>query len=212
MYKLPMVFCIGISLIFFSINGSCFAEEAAKGFQWPQPKGWRTESIPFPLDFAPDIHHRGSVEIRFSPGFKDPAAEGFWSYVFVWWLEDEIPLTRQLLADELTRYYFGLSKAVAGDKYALRADAFRADLTDDVSSPPYLGAYRGVIDSFEPFKTKKPMRLNVRVRLGKCGTAKRRFVLIEASPQPVGGATWTNLSRVADSFQCSPPPTAAARP
>jgi hypothetical protein len=213
MFKMLKGVSIGISVSFFTLNGSCPAEETGRqGFQWPQPNGWRTESIPFPLDFAPDIQHRGSVEVRFSPGFKDPAAEGFWSYAFVWWLEDEIPLTRSVLANELTRYYFGLSKAVAGDKYAVRADGFRADLTDEVTTPPYLAAYRGVVDSFDPFKTEKPMRLNVRIRLGKCETAKRRFVLVEASPQPMGAAIWIKLSKVADRFQCSSPRTAVSPP
>ena len=215
------VILLGMSLIVLSISGSCFAQETgataapasqtgAQGFQWPQPIRWRTETIPFPLDFAPDIQHRGIVEVRFSPGFKDPAAEGFWSYAFVWWLQDDVPLTRELLADELTRYYFGLSKAVAGDKNVIRADAFKADLTDEVTTAPYSSAYRGIIDSFEPFKTGKPIRLTVRIRVGKCEAAKRRFVLVEASPQPESAAIWKELSQVADSFKCSLPRPARA--
>lgn len=176
---------------------------SAAGFQWPQPTGWRTETIPFPLDFAPDIQHRGIVEVRFSPGFRDPAAPSFWSYAFVWWLEDDVALTRQLISDELTRYYFGLSKAVAGDKYSVRADQFRTDLKDDVLATPYSSAYRGMIDSFDPFKTGKPIRLTVRIRVGKCEAPRRRFMLVEASPQPVTAAIWTELSQVGDSFECS---------
>lgn len=211
------VYLLGMSLIVLSINSSCVAQEtganaaplsqtSAQGFQWPRPTGWRTETIPFPLDFAPDIQHRGIVEVRFSPGFKDPAAEGFWSYAFVWWLEDDVPLTRELLADELTRYYFGLSKAVAGDKYVIRADAFKADFTDEIATAPYSSAYRGTIESFEPFKTGKPIRLIVRIRVGKCEATKRRFVLVEASPQPTNAAIWSEISRVADGFKCSLPP------
>lgn len=203
---MPKLISIVMSIMILGIANSSFAEETkSQGFQWPQPIGWRTESIPFPLEFAPDIQHRGTVEVRFSPGFKDPDAPGFWSYAFVWWLEDEVPLTKQLLADELTRYYLGLSKAVAGDKYVIHAEDFKADFTDEIVTDPDASAYRGAIDSFDPFKTGKPIRLNVKLRVGKCEAAKRRFVLVEASPQPLNAAIWKELTQVADSFKCSVP-------
>ena len=40
---------------------------------WEVPAGWRSEVIPFPLDFAPSLTHRGFEEIRFAPGMFDPA-------------------------------------------------------------------------------------------------------------------------------------------
>ena len=194
-----------MSWVALTISASCFAlEKTEPGFQWPQPAGWRTETIPFPLEFAPDIQHRGIVEVRFSPGFKDPAAEGFWSYAFVWWLEDQVPLTRQLLADELRRYYFGLSKAVAGEKYGIRAEMFSADVTEEVVTAPYSSAYAGIVEAFDPFKTGKPLRLNVTIRVGVCEAAKRRYLIVEASPQPRNTLIWKELSQVADSFKCSP--------
>jgi hypothetical protein len=39
---------------------------------WETPAGWRTETIPFPLEFAPSIAHAGVEELRFPPGFLDP--------------------------------------------------------------------------------------------------------------------------------------------
>lgn len=109
------------------------------GFQWTLPASWRKETIPFPLEFAPDIKHRGIVELRFSPGFFDSAAPDFWSYSFVWWLEDDKAPTRQQLSDELTRYFFGLNKLVAGDKYPVRIEQFRVDLKDDTVTKPQRG-------------------------------------------------------------------------
>jgi hypothetical protein len=47
----------------------------APRFAWPAPPGWKSETIPFPLDFAPDIPHRGVEEVRFEPRFFDPAAD-----------------------------------------------------------------------------------------------------------------------------------------
>ena len=45
---------------------------------WPVPTGFRGETIPFPLDFAPGLAHKGVEELRFAPGFVDPAAAGYW--------------------------------------------------------------------------------------------------------------------------------------
>jgi hypothetical protein len=36
-------------------------------FYMPVPDGWRTETIPFPLDFAPELKYEGVEELRFSP-------------------------------------------------------------------------------------------------------------------------------------------------
>jgi len=44
------------------------------------PAGWRSEVIPFPLDFAPAIHHGGLEDLRFPPGMFDPRSPDYWSY------------------------------------------------------------------------------------------------------------------------------------
>src|SRR4051794_9456116 len=60
---------------------------ASPSFTLPLPPGFRTETIPFPLGFAPDLPYRGVEELRFAPGMFQPGAPDFWSYAFVWWLE-----------------------------------------------------------------------------------------------------------------------------
>jgi hypothetical protein len=53
------------------------AVRSAGGFDWPVPEGWKRETIPFPLDFAPGLSFRGVEELRFAPGFFDPAASSY---------------------------------------------------------------------------------------------------------------------------------------
>ena len=36
---------------------------------WAVPVGWKAETIPFPLGFAPGLAYRGVEELRFPPGF-----------------------------------------------------------------------------------------------------------------------------------------------
>ncbi|MBA3459003.1 MAG: hypothetical protein H0T46_03510, partial [Deltaproteobacteria bacterium] len=75
---------------------------------WPVPAGWKHELIPFPLEFAPTLAHRGVEELRFPPGFLDEASPNRWSYAFVWRLEDPAVLDAPKLAAELAAYLRGL--------------------------------------------------------------------------------------------------------
>jgi hypothetical protein len=84
------------------------------GFDWPLPTGWRSETILFPLEFAPDIPHQGVEELRFAPGFSKPQTTDYCSYAFVWWLKDQSPIDRTVLSDELVRYFRGLAMTFGG--------------------------------------------------------------------------------------------------
>jgi hypothetical protein len=113
-------------------------------FTWPLPTGWKAETIPFPLEFAPDVRHTGVEELRFSPGFGDPAAPDNWTYAFAWVLEDKAAFTAETLERELTAYFKGLSMACAG----FSTTSVAADLRREVlpmagperPGPPHRGA------------------------------------------------------------------------
>ena len=77
------------------------------------PDKWRFEPIPFPLDFAPELHYQGLEELLFMPGMFKPEQKDFFSYAFVWAVEGEQPLTLQQIKKDLWFYYAGLYKAVA---------------------------------------------------------------------------------------------------
>ncbi len=86
---------------------------------WRVPEGWKHETIPFPLAFAPALTHRGVEELRFPPGFLEVGAANRWSYAFVWRLEDAAVLDARQLSDELVVYFRGLLAAVDGEKHRL---------------------------------------------------------------------------------------------
>jgi hypothetical protein len=86
---------------------------------WRVPAGWKHEVIPFPLEFAPTLGHRGVEELRFPPGFLDDGAPNQWSYAFVWRLDDPAMMDATALGDALATYFRGLLGAVDGDKHRL---------------------------------------------------------------------------------------------
>jgi hypothetical protein len=127
---------------------------------WPVPAGWRSEIIPFPLEFAPALAHRGKEEIRFPPGFFDPAAGDDWSYAFVWRLDDPARLDAAALGAELTAYFRGLVAAVDTDHKIATPELIVARA--DGAGPRFpLTAH-----VFDAFKTAAPIDL--------VGTAERR--------------------------------------
>jgi hypothetical protein len=163
----------------------------ATGLGWTVPAGWRTETIPFPLDFAPSLQHRGFEELRFSPGMFKPDAPDFWSYAFVWWLEGEQPPSNDVLQRELGEYFRGLSNAVAKGKYEFDQSRFKATLGAD-------GA--GRIETYDAFKTGKPITLRVRTRAQRCGAATALVVTL--SPADANGPVWRQLDDLAAAFHC----------
>lgn len=125
------------------------APAPAASATWRVPAGWKSETIAFPLDFAPSLGHRGAEELRFAPGFFDPGAPGYWSYTFVWRLDDPTTLTGEQLADELVVYFRGLAQAVDP---ALAVDVIRVDANPGAASR--FDVHAIVVDAF---KTKQPL-------------------------------------------------------
>ena len=139
---------------------ACAAPKPAPVAGWPVPAGWRSEIIPFPLEFAPALAHRGKEEIRFPPGFFDPTAGDDWSYAFVWRLDDPAQLDAAALGAELTAYFRGLVAAVDSDHKIATPDLIVAHA--EGAGP----RFQLTAHVFDAFKTAKPIDL--------VGTAERR--------------------------------------
>jgi hypothetical protein len=110
---------LAISFVAACGGASTTAKPPAVLEPWPVPAGWKHETIPFPLEFAPSLAHKGVEELRFAPGMFDPAAPGYWSYAFVWRTTDAAALDATALGAELTAYFRGLLVAVDGDKHRI---------------------------------------------------------------------------------------------
>lgn len=145
---------------------------------WEVPTGWRSETIPFPLDFAPALGHHGLEELRFPPGFFKVGQHDYWSYAFVWRLTDPAELDGAAMGTELTTYFRGLIAAV-DDKHQVTAPdettVTGIDVAHTVTSAKEIElALRAHV--FDGFNTGAPVDLE--------GTAKRVLC-------PDGGALWT---------------------
>jgi hypothetical protein len=183
---------------------------ASSSFEWPLPEGWKQETIPFPLEFAPDLPYHGVEELRFSPGMFKPDQGGYWSYAFVWWLDGRLAVDASGLSSSLRSYFAGLCTSVAQEKgQTLDAAIFSASLHAVADAPRKLdhvvAAFAGTVDSYDPFATGKPIVLNVEAWVWDCDRSGKRAVLVLASPKPESAPIWGALHKRRDEFACHTP-------
>lgn len=170
-------------------------EPAPAGFIWPVPAGWKKETIPFPLDFAPELPYRGVEELRFMPGFFDPKAGGFWSYAFVWWVEGQPRLDAAILSANLRTYFVGLARAVAEGKFPVDPSAFQVSL-----APGEDRGFRGTLRVLDAFKTHEMIDLLARIRVTTCGD--HTAVLAAIAPPPWTPEKTEALEALTRAFAC----------
>jgi hypothetical protein len=132
--------------------------------------------IPFPLEFAPSLAHRGVEELRFPPGFLDEASPNRWSYAFVWRLEDPAALDAPQVAAELVAYFRGLLVSVDGDKQRLDPSQIAA------TAEPTADGFALTAHIIDTFKSAAAVDLVGTARRTGCGTgALWTFVLAPAA-------------------------------
>jgi len=167
---------------------------------WPVPTGWKDETFALPPDFAREFPYQGTEDLRFMPGFSSPAASDFWSYDFVWWLDQPPRFDASTLAAALTTYFRGLSTAVGASKYQLDASRYRAVLAAvPGSSPPRIA---GQVFTYDPFATGLPIVLNVEAELRSCPRTGQFAIVVALSPKDTTDQVWNALRAAAATAEC----------
>jgi hypothetical protein len=178
------------------------------GPAWPVPNGWRTETIPFPIEFAPTLPYRGFEEVRFHPDFFLPAERGWWTYAVAWACSMDEPAPRsEVLEADLTTYWDGLATAVAGAELA-RTHPCRVRLkpvTEARRAGHAVEQRTGEARVLDPFGSAGPVRLQLEIERWVCPDAGRTMVLALASPRNVRTAEWRSLREVGAALACHSP-------
>jgi hypothetical protein len=161
--------------------------EAAE-LHWPALEGFKSETIPFPLDFARDIVHRGLEEIRFSPGWGDPKAPDYFTYAFVWLLEPPAVIDAATLKGDLQSYFSGLMTATGREKQP-PLEPFSTYVRVDRGRPPRFepnfpvhASFRAEVKTRDAFHGGQPLVLNIDVFEPKSPVAGHLLYYFEASP------------------------------
>lgn len=179
----------------------CLGEEPEIPFHLPVPEGWSSETIPFPLEFAPELPYRGLEELRFAPGMFKQGDEGFWSYAFVWWIDRDDRVDVRTLESHLSSYYRGLTRAV-GETRSVNVSGARVRVELQAAGA---GGFSGTVETFDAFTTHEQVRLKVRGEIRQCAAQARGVVFLTLSPQPSDHPIWRDLESIRLGFRCIAP-------
>jgi hypothetical protein len=152
------------------------APEAPAPAGWRVPPGWKTEVIPFPLEFAPSVAHTGVEELRFPPGMFQPDDPGYWSYAFTWRLTDPARLDAAALSTELTAYFAGLVAAVDTKGAITARQTIRVDAAATGEA-----SWQLIAQTFDAFTTGAAITLVGHARRESCGEGSL-WVFVLARP------------------------------
>lgn len=182
-------------------------------FSLPTPEGWRSETLPFPLSFAPELEYQGLEELRFAPGMFEPDSEGFWTYAFLWWLPLETRLDADGLAADLEVYFRGLTRSVAEER---GFDPGEPEVSAELRETPDAGKRDrwliGKVKTLDAFATREPIELSVSIRIWRCAAEERLVAFFELSPQPAYHQLWRTLRQIRKGFRCQAEAESDAKP
>lgn len=155
---------------------------------------WGKEFFHFPLHFAEEIPYEGVEEVVFPKNWIKPDSTDFWSYVFVWALENKKEVTAEELETNLSLYFDGLMSVVSGeDASKLMTSTIDFERNED---PKDSVTFTGKLNIYDAFATKEPITLNARVYSNYCTEKEQLIVLFRFSPLAYDHAIWEKLRTV----------------
>jgi len=190
-----------LTLLLFSAGTS----QAADPFTFTSPKTWRSERIPFPLGFAPELKYKGFEELRFGPGMFQPKSDTYWTYVFFWWIEGDVNLGQQQLEQDLDNYYRGLSRAVGGRKFKIETSKVASSVTAVVQKNLDDPIFTGTLNTYDAFATGKLLKLNLEISRRHFAKLNRTFYFFAVSPKPRNEPVWKQMQAIGSSFKVKQP-------
>ncbi len=155
---------------------------------------WGKEIIEFPLHFAPQLNYKGVEDVRFPFGWENVDHPYFWSCIFVWDITLNKTLRTQEVEEHIQTYLDGLM-AVVNEDDTIDIPKTKAHFKKKVrfKTPK---VYKGTIDVYDAFITKKMITLNVTVEGYYCISEKKSNLLFRVSPQNFRHTVWDALNQI----------------
>ncbi len=160
---------------------------------------WRSEVIEFPLEFAPSLQFLGTEYVRFSPGWGEQDAPDYFSYAFLWVLEQDIMLSSKKIETYMEKYFNGLMTTVSkSDQNSLQKNIVSKAFFEKINDEMYVGK----ILTYDAFTTKKEVSLNVIVNYSFCKLQNKHCILFTISPQTPEHQIWKKMKKLSIDIQC----------
>ncbi len=155
---------------------------------------WGKEFFHFPLHFAEEIPYRGVEEVVFPRNWIKPDSVDYWSYVFVWALDNKQAVTAKELETNLKLYFDGLIGGLSRvDTTKLIESTIQFQRSID---PKDSVTFTGELNIFDGFATQKPLTLNARIYSSYCKERNQLILLFRFSPLAFDQPIWDKLRTV----------------
>ena len=172
-------------------------------YSLPLPDKWTKEVFPIPINFAPEINYKGHEEIRFAPGWGDSTKNDYWSYAFLWCLDDDPKISDSVVENNLRYYYNGLVRSngqqfhIPSSKMNITETSFEKTASENGD----LQTFKGTIKMID-YMRGQPQLLNSMVHLKFCSTVNKYIIFHEISPRPFTDSIWEGLNKLWTGFEC----------
>jgi len=153
------------------------------------PKNWRKEIIYFPLSFAKSLLYKGVEEIKFSKGWSDINSINFWTYAFVWHIEDNQNFDEIILQNDLETYFNDLM--YINEKDVLKSGKSMALIVNNGKDN-----YFGKVKIYDAFFSKEDIVLNFTVNIKQNKNNNTKYILFKFSPKHFNNAIWEELNNI----------------
>ncbi|WP_025740409.1 hypothetical protein [Aquimarina pacifica] len=163
------------------------------------PKEWNSKVIEFPLEFAPSIQYSGREFTSFLPNYDKQGTPSYFSYVFLWEINQNPALSTKKIELELETYFDGLLENALEKGNSLpskitKSKAFFEKINDS--------KYVGKVLTFDAIHAKKPLSLNIILDYSFCSKQNNHLLFFKVSPQDLEHQIWKKLKKVSIDSEC----------
>jgi len=177
-----------------------YPDHLEKPNAYKAPPDWQHETIPFPMDFVPELPYKGFEDLRFAPGWGKADSGEKWLYTFLWWLDGSYPFTEKTLVRDLESYFTGLTRDKGNaDKLDMSNwTPAKAQVQKGATAKGDIGTYTATVNIFDTEITMKPAVLYVKIHVKKISDKNRTIVLFEIAANPFSAAVWGQADKIND--------------
>jgi hypothetical protein len=207
--KMKSILIVATLFLFIKLSGQdTKAEFDGKKWNSPYtlniPPGWDVERFLIPILFAPSIPYKGVEDIRFTPGWAKIETNEYWSYAFLWYIDNTPTFDSKIIEKNLIAYYTGLINSNI-DKSKMDSSGLtpvKASIEKRTTDKGDLNTFEGTVSMIDYMKLK-PIIMNVVVHVKSCKGQNKTFIFHELSPKPFNDPVWNSLDQLWVNFACS---------
>jgi hypothetical protein len=134
---------------------ACHPLSAEEPLKLLVPSGWQTEDTPYPPPWAEQLPWKGTLQLRFPPGFFNKDDAFFWSYPILYQLKGDVLVADKDLGRALRDYDAGLyGGGYPAEKIKLTISTVKPEKRQKL---PGFSLRQIKFEGFDPFQTKAPL-------------------------------------------------------